>query len=110
MDSKNKNDVAGEPEAGTRDPKGKQAQLDKHPRKGRNRVPNIKDELDCGTENKTSQEKVHIPYPAAWKEPSRQHQLTPTKFPPLPLALPEYKGLVPISPYFQVRPRPKERL
>jgi hypothetical protein len=60
MDNKNKSDVAGKPEAGTRDPKGKQAQLKKHPRKGRERVPNAEDELDCGSENKTSQEKVRI--------------------------------------------------
>jgi hypothetical protein len=56
-----KGDIPGKPEAGTRDPKGKQAQLEEHHRKGRNRVPNTEDELeDCGTENKTSQEKVRI--------------------------------------------------
>jgi hypothetical protein len=61
MDNKNENDVAGTPEAGTRDPKKKQAQLDKHPRKGRERVPNTEDELeDCGTENQNSQEKVRV--------------------------------------------------
>ena len=61
MDNKNKNDVAAKPQAGARDPKGKQAQLDKHPRKGRERVPNAEDEIDgCGTENATSQEKVRV--------------------------------------------------
>ena len=56
-----KGDIAGKPEAGTRDPKGKQAQLKEHPRKGRERVPNTEDELDgCGTENKTSPEKVRV--------------------------------------------------
>ena len=39
---------------------GKQFQPDKHPRKGRIRVPNTEDELDCGTENKASQEKVRV--------------------------------------------------
>jgi hypothetical protein len=61
MNNQNKNDdVAGTPEAGIRDPKKKQAQLDKHPRKGRNRVPNTEDELKDATENKTSQEKVRV--------------------------------------------------
>jgi hypothetical protein len=39
MDNKNKNDIAGKPEAGARDPKGKQALLEVRPRKGRERVP-----------------------------------------------------------------------
>jgi hypothetical protein len=40
MNNQNKkDDVAGKPEAGARDSKGKHAQLDKHPRKGRERVP-----------------------------------------------------------------------
>jgi hypothetical protein len=60
MDNQNKNDVAARPQAGTSDPKGKQAKLEVHPRKGRERVPNTEDELDCGTENKASQEKVRI--------------------------------------------------
>jgi hypothetical protein len=61
MNNQNKkDDVAGKPEAGARDSKGKHAQLKEHPRKGRERVPNTEDELDCGTENKTSPEKVRI--------------------------------------------------
>ena len=62
MNNQNKkDDVAGKPEAGARDSKGKHAQLDKHPRKGRNRVPITEDEIkDCGTENKTSQQRVRI--------------------------------------------------
>jgi hypothetical protein len=51
-----KADTAGKPEegnaeAGTRDPKNKAGQLDKHPRKGRNRVPSTQDEVDDATEN-----------------------------------------------------------
>jgi hypothetical protein len=34
--------------------------LEVHPRKGRERVPNREDELDCGDENTTSQEKVRV--------------------------------------------------
>jgi hypothetical protein len=61
MDNENKNDVAGKPESGARDSKRKHAQLDKHPRKGRERVPSTQDEVDgCGTENLTSQEKVRV--------------------------------------------------
>jgi hypothetical protein len=61
MNNQNKkDDVAGKPEAGARDPKKKQAQLEKHPRKGRTRVPNTEDELDCGTENPTAPEKVRV--------------------------------------------------
>ena len=60
MDNKNKNDVAGNPQAGASDPKGKHAQLDKHPRKGRERVPSTQDEIGDATENKTSREKVRI--------------------------------------------------
>jgi hypothetical protein len=61
MEQKNQNDVAGKPEAGARDSKGKHAQLKEHPKKGRERVPNTEDELDgCGTESKTSPEKVRI--------------------------------------------------
>jgi hypothetical protein len=56
-----KDDVARKPEAGARNSKGKHAQLKEHPRKGRERVPNTEDELeDCGTENKTSPEKVRV--------------------------------------------------
>jgi hypothetical protein len=61
MDDKNKNDVAGKPQAGVSDPKGKHAQLEVHPRKGRERVPSTQEEVDdCGTENKTSQDKARI--------------------------------------------------
>ena len=54
----NKNDVAGKPQSGACDSKNKQGQLERHPRKGRTRPPNSEDELDCGKENTTSQEKV----------------------------------------------------
>ena len=61
MNNQNKkDDVEGRPQAGTRDPKDKQGQLEVHPRKGRERVPNTENELDgCGTETKTS-EKVRV--------------------------------------------------
>jgi hypothetical protein len=56
-----KGDTAAKPEAGTHDPKDKQGQVEVHPRKGRERVPNTEDELDgCGTENKLSREKVRV--------------------------------------------------
>jgi hypothetical protein len=64
MNNQNKkDDVEGKPQAGTRDPKDKQGQLEVHPRKGRERVPSTQYEVDdCGggTENKTSQEKVRV--------------------------------------------------
>jgi hypothetical protein len=60
MNNKNKNDVAGKPEAGARDSKGKHAQLKEHPHKGRERVPNTEDEIQDATENKTSPEKVRV--------------------------------------------------
>jgi len=41
MDNKNKNDVAAKPQAGASDPKGKHAQLEEHPRKGRERVTGL---------------------------------------------------------------------
>jgi hypothetical protein len=40
--------------------RGEASQADEHLRKGRIRVPNTDDELDCGTENKASQEKVRV--------------------------------------------------
>jgi hypothetical protein len=55
-----KSDIVGKPEAGTRDPKGKQEQLEVHPRKGRERVPNTEDEIEDAKENLTSQEKVRV--------------------------------------------------
>jgi hypothetical protein len=61
MNNQNKkDDVVGTPEAGSRDPKKKQAKLNVHPRKGRGRVPNTEDEIHDAKENKTSQEKVRI--------------------------------------------------
>jgi hypothetical protein len=61
MNNQNKkDDVAGKPEAGARDSKGKHAQLDKHPRKGRERVPSTQDEVQNATENKTAPEKGRI--------------------------------------------------
>jgi hypothetical protein len=58
LSEESKNDVVGKAEAGTRDPKGKEAQRDESPDRGRKRVP--KHELGIGTENKTSQEKVRV--------------------------------------------------
>jgi len=56
-----KGDTESKPEAGTRDPKGKGAQRDEHPDRGRTRVPSTPDEITgSGTENKTSQEKVRV--------------------------------------------------
>jgi hypothetical protein len=55
-----KDDIEGTPQQGTRDPKKKQRQLEVHPRNGRERVPNTEDELDCGDERTTSQEKVRV--------------------------------------------------
>jgi hypothetical protein len=61
MNNQNKkDDVVGKPQAGTRDSKNKQAQLNEHPRKGRDRVPSTQDEIHDAKENKTSQEKVRI--------------------------------------------------
>jgi hypothetical protein len=54
-----KGDIPAKPEAGASDPKGKHAQLDKHPRKGRSRVPSTQDELHDATETKPH-EKVRI--------------------------------------------------
>jgi hypothetical protein len=62
MNSQNKkNAVVGKPEAGSRDPKKKkQAELEEHPRKGRERVPSTGDEIQDAKENKTSLEKVRV--------------------------------------------------
>jgi hypothetical protein len=61
MNNQNKkDDVVGKPEAGVRDPKKKQAQLNEHPRKGRNCVPNTEGEIKDAKENNTSQEKVRV--------------------------------------------------
>ena len=54
-----KGDIAAKPQSVTRDPKGKQALLEKNPH-GRNRPENTEDELNCGKENTTSQEKVRV--------------------------------------------------
>ena len=40
-----KRDIAAKPSAGVSDPKAKHAQLNKHPRKGRTRVPSTQDEV-----------------------------------------------------------------
>jgi hypothetical protein len=55
-----KGDISAKPSAGASDPKGKHAQLDKHPRKGRERVPSTQDEVQDATENKTAPEKGRI--------------------------------------------------
>jgi hypothetical protein len=56
-----KGDTESKPQAGTCDPKGKGAQREESPDRGRTRVPNTEDEITgCGTENKTSQEKVRV--------------------------------------------------
>jgi hypothetical protein len=60
MDIHERGDTESKPQAGTRDPKGKGAQRDENPDRGRDRVPNTEDELRVGTENKTSQEKVRV--------------------------------------------------
>jgi hypothetical protein len=54
-----KYDIPAKPSAGVSDPKGKHAQLDKHPRKGRERAPSTQDEVQDATETKTS-EKVRV--------------------------------------------------
>jgi hypothetical protein len=54
-------DTESKPEAGARDPRAKGARRDENPDSGRTRVPNTEDEIKgCGTENKTSQEKVRV--------------------------------------------------
>ena len=60
MDNKNKNDIPARPQAGVSDPKAKHAQLEEHPRKGRERVPSTQDEVQDATENKTAPEKGRI--------------------------------------------------
>jgi hypothetical protein len=61
MNNQNKHDdIEGTPEAGTRDPKKKQRQLEVHPPKGRERVPSTQDEVEDATENKTAPEKGRI--------------------------------------------------
>jgi hypothetical protein len=53
-------DIAGTPNAGTRDPKGKGKLLDKTPH-GRHRPVSTQDDVDGDpAENKTSQEKARI--------------------------------------------------
>jgi hypothetical protein len=54
-----KGDIAGTPNAGTRDSKGKGKLLAQTPH-GRNRPANTEDEIQDAKENKTSQEKVRI--------------------------------------------------
>jgi hypothetical protein len=54
-------DIAGKAPSWRKRSEGKHAQLEVHPRKGRNRVPNAEDEIEgCGTEKKTSQEKGRV--------------------------------------------------
>jgi hypothetical protein len=61
MNNQNKkDDVAGKPQAGASDPKGKHAELEVHPRKGRNRTPSTQDEIQDATENPTAPEKGRI--------------------------------------------------
>jgi hypothetical protein len=55
-----KADVRSKPDAGTRDPKDKQGQLEDNPITGRDRVPNTEDELTEPKENTTAQTKVLI--------------------------------------------------
>jgi hypothetical protein len=54
-----KGDTESRPQAGTRDPKGKQSQRDENPDTG-NRVPTTENEIKDAKENKTSQEKARI--------------------------------------------------
>jgi hypothetical protein len=55
-----KGDIPAKPSAGATDSKNKQAKLEAHPRKGRERVPSTQDEVQDATENKTAPEKGRI--------------------------------------------------
>lgn len=52
MHNDNKADQAAKPSAGASDPKGKHAQQEEHPRKGRPRPSSTVDELDDAKETK----------------------------------------------------------
>jgi hypothetical protein len=69
-----KDDVAGTPNAGVRDSKGKHAQLEVHPRKGRARTPSTQDEVQDAKENKNAPERGRVQQLGK----NHEHKLIPT--------------------------------